>query len=209
MNKNAKPIFSLLVYFILQIYFNLISLQILKNASSFSTFIFDLVKYLIIIFVLLFINKINLKKAFIDFKGNYKRYLKFVGIYYPISFIVMIVSMYFITKSSSLPENEIMVRSYVTSKFVYNYLITTFIIPLVEEITFRYSFSRIKNKYLYLIISTLVFASLHISATSEIIYLIPYGALGLAFALIFYKSNNVIVSTIAHSLHNFIVYLFV
>lgn len=205
MHKEAKPIASFIIYLILQVYFSLIGLKILENASSLAHLIFEIIKYLIIIIILIFLNKIDLKKEIKDFKLNYKKYLKFILSIWFIGFILMIISNYFITKTSSLPSNELSVRTYMNTKFVESIITMVIMAPILEEITFRYSFSKIKNKYLYLIISTLLFAMIHINPenASELPFLIPYSFLGLSFSLIFYKTKNIFASITAHAIHNY------
>lgn len=207
MHKEAKPIASFIIYLILQVYFSLIGLKILENASSLSHLIFEIIKYLIIIIILIFLNKIDLKKEIKDFKLNYKKYFKILISIWFIGFILMIISNYFITKTTTLPNNELSVRTYINSKFIESLITTVIMAPILEEITFRYSISKIKNKYLYLIISTFLFAMVHINPenASELPFLIPYSCLGLSFSLIFYKTKNILASITAHALHNYII----
>lgn len=205
MHKEAKPIASFILYIVLQVYFSIIGLKLLENASSLSHLFFEVIKYSVIITILIFLNKIDLKKEIKDFKLNYKKYFKILISIWFIGFILMIISNYFITKTSSLPSNELSVRTYMNTKFVESIITMVIMAPILEEITFRYSFSKIKNKYLYLIISTLLFAMIHINPenASELPFLIPYGFLGLSFSLIFYKTKNILASITAHALHNY------
>ncbi len=205
MHKEAKPIASFILYIVLQVYFSIIGLKLLENASSLSHLFFEVIKYSVIITILVFLNKIDLKKEIKDFKLNYKKYFKILISIWFIGFILMIISNYFITKTSSLPSNELSVRTYMNTKFVESIITMVIMAPILEEITFRYSFSKIKNKYLYLIISTLLFAMIHINPenASELPFLIPYSFLGLSFSLIFYKTKNIFASITAHALHNY------
>lgn len=205
MHKEAKPIASFILYIVLQVYFSIIGLKLLENASSLSHLFFEVIKYSLIITILVFLNKIDLKKEIKDFKLNYKKYFKILISIWIIGFILMIISNYFITKTSSLPNNELSVRTYMNTKFVESIITMVIMAPILEEITFRYSFSKIKNKYLYLIISTLLFAMIHINPenASELPFLIPYSFLGLSFSLIFYKTKNIFASITAHALHNY------
>lgn len=207
MHKEAKPIASFILYIVLQVYFSIIGLKLLENASSLSHLFFEVIKYSVIITILIFLNKIDLKKEIKDFKLNYKKYFKILISIWFIGFILMIISNYFITKTSSLPSNELSVRTYMNTKFVESIITMVIMAPILEEITFRYSFSKIKNKYLYLIISTILFAMIHINPenASELPFLIPYGFLGLSFSLIFYKTKNIFASITAHALHNYII----
>lgn len=205
MHKEAKPIASFILYIVLQVYFSIIGLKLLENASSLSHLFFEVIKYSLIITILVFLNKIDLKKEIKDFKLNYKKYFKILISIWFIGFILMIISNYFITKTSSLPSNELSVRTYMNTKFVESIITMVIMAPILEEITFRYSFSKIKNKYLYLIISTLLFAMIHINPenASELPFLIPYSFLGLSFSLIFYKTKNIFASITAHAIHNY------
>lgn len=207
MHKEAKPIASFILYIVLQVYFSIIGLKLLENASSLSHLFFEVIKYSVIITIIIFLNKIDLKKEIKDFKLNYKKYFKILISIWIIGFILMIISNYFITKTSSLPSNELSVRTYMNTKFVESIITMVIMAPILEEITFRYSFSKIKNKYLYLIISSLLFAMIHINPenASELPFLIPYGFLGLSFSLIFYKTKNILASITAHALHNYII----
>ena len=205
MHKEAKPFASFILYIVLQVYFSIIGLKLLENASSLIHLFFEVIKYSVIITILIFLNKIDLKKEIKDFKLNYKKYFKILMSIWIIGFILMIISNYFITKTSSLPSNELSVRTYMNTKFVESIITMVITAPILEEITFRYSFSKIKNKYLYLIISTLLFAMIHINPenASELPFLIPYSFLGLSFSLIFYKTKNIFASITAHAIHNY------
>ena len=205
MHKEAKLVTSFILYLVLQIYFSVIGIKILENSSSLNHLFFEIIKYSVIIAILIFINKIDLRKEINDFKLNYKKYFKIIISIWLIGFILMIISNYFITKTTTLPNNELIVRTYINSKFIESLIITVIMAPVLEEITFRYSTSKIKNKYVYLIISTLLFAMIHINPenASELPFLIPYSFLGLSFSLIFYKTKNIFASIIAHAIHNY------
>ncbi len=205
MHKEAKPITTFILYLILQTYFSLIGLKLLENASVIVSIIYGVIKYLVMIIIFIFINKIDLKKEIKDFKINYKKYFKIILCVWFIGFILMVISNYFITKVNTLPNNELLTRTYMNTKFIETVITSVILAPIVEEITFRYSFSRISNKYLYLIISTLLFAMMHINLTntSEFLFLISYSFIGFSFSFIFYKTKNILASIIAHFIHNY------
>ena len=86
--------------------------------------------------------------------------------------------------------------------------------PFTEELIFRksikdmvisYKDSKI-TKYMYIVISGLIFGSLHVlgMATSilDYLYIIPYTSLGIAFASLYYKSDNIFSSMCMHRVHN-------
>ena len=82
--------------------------------------------------------------------------------------------------------------------------------PIIEELIFRRSFKNISsNKHIYAITSGLIFALLHVTSSLTdntslimLIYLIPYGALGIAFGYAYRKTNNIYGTMIMHSFHN-------
>lgn len=81
------------------------------------------------------------------------------------------------------------------------------IAPCTEELIFRKSFRKaFPNKWLFVLISALVFGSLHVvtSMTSpiELLYIIPYGALGGAFAYMYQKTDTIFTSIAMHMFHN-------
>jgi hypothetical protein len=86
-------------------------------------------------------------------------------------------------------------------------LFTCLLGPFVEEIIFRKSFKDVlKSKWSFILISGIVFGVLHvigsISNLYGLLYFIPYSCLGIAFALIYYESNNIFSSIFAHVMHN-------
>ena len=79
--------------------------------------------------------------------------------------------------------------------------------PVCEELAFRKSIRDvINNKYLYVLASGLIFGLLHvigfISTPLDLLYLIPYSSLGIVFALLYYRTNNIFSSITIHAMHN-------
>ena len=79
--------------------------------------------------------------------------------------------------------------------------------PLTEELIFRKGIREIfNNKYLYIIISGIFFASMHVTSEdlgiNTLLYLIPYSSLGITFAYTYYKTNNIFSTIMLHSFHN-------
>lgn len=79
--------------------------------------------------------------------------------------------------------------------------------PFNEEFVFRKTFYDVfKNRYIFVFVSFLLFGLAHVSsmATSIVdwLYIIPYGALGGAFALAYSKTDSVFTSITFHIIHN-------
>ena len=78
---------------------------------------------------------------------------------------------------------------------------------IVEEICFRlpYSYCNNKNKLITYIFFSIVFASIHLlQSTSliELLYIIPYLSLSFGIGYGFYKTDNILMSTIVHIINN-------
>ena len=203
MNRNAKPFISIVVWYFLLVYFNLIGLKLFND----SNYLYNIFTYISISACLILINKINIKSEIKKFKENYKIFLKKGFFYWGISFLLMLVSNYIITIKENLPLNELLIRENFNNNFIGLFALTVIFAPILEEVLFRYSFSKIKNKYIYIILSSVLFAFVHLSNMNEIIYLIPYGFLGMGFGLTYLKNQNIISSILIHSFHNYFVIL--
>ena len=86
------------------------------------------------------------------------------------------------------------------------------IAPLIEELMFRGFIKKfIKNDILFVIISSLVFGALHVTSADslqQILYIIPYSVLGLAFSLNYVKTKNIASNIFLHSAWNTIATIF-
>lgn len=169
--------------------------------------------FMIILFIL-YKDKImdNCKKYFNKFLDNFELSFK----YYFIGLLIMIVSNIVISLffSGANANNEEAVRNMIDTIPLYMIFSVSIYAPFVEELIFRnsikdmvMSFGNNKiTKYLYIFISGFIFALLHIlgQATSylDYLYIIPYMSLGVAFAALCYKSDNIFSSISMHALHN-------
>jgi len=164
---------------------------------------------LLVIFILLFRN--TLVPDFKDFKKNWKTCLKKGVIYWIIGVIVMIVSNIIISNFISEIANQAANLETLKSLPIYSVISMVVFAPITEELMTRiYLKNGFKNAIVYCFISGLIFGLLHmLSITSliELLYIIPYGALGFVFAMIYYKSNNIWTNIFFHSLHNLIAVL--
>jgi membrane protease YdiL (CAAX protease family) len=88
-----------------------------------------------------------------------------------------------------------------------------FVAPFNEEIVFRKTLHDIVGKYKWIFIglSFLLFGGAHVisSATTilDYLYIIPYGALGAAFAFAYSKTNTIYTSMTIHMIHNTVLIL--
>ena len=109
--------------------------------------------------------------------------------------------------TTSIASNEAINRSVLSKNYIYAIVRMGLIGPICEEIIFRLSIGKfIDNKYLYIIVSGLVFGYMHIMGAKgiEYLYIIPYSVLGMSFAALYKKTNNILSTITMHILHNLI-----
>lgn len=164
---------------------------------------------IVLLLILLLIFRKDIKKEWKIFKDNFLENID-IGIkYWLIGLGIMMVSNIFINVFLQLGQaaNEQAVQGMITSLPWLMLINAGFIAPCTEEIVFRKGFKKaFPNKYAFIILSALVFGSLHVitSMTSpiELLYIIPYGALGAAFACMYQKTNTIFTSISMHMFHN-------
>lgn len=163
--------------------------------------------FMIALFALIF-NKELVTQAK-DMKKNHKKYYSKYFKYYLICLAIMVVSnaiiMFLFNKG--MANNEELVRQSFKISPIYMYFSSIIFAPFIEELVFRFCIKKvISYKYLFVLVSGLVFAYVHISgyikSPSDLLYLIPYGSLGLAFSYIYYKTNNIFTTMGLHFMHN-------
>lgn len=149
----------------------------------------------------------DFKSYFKNFGKNFETSFK----YWLVGFIIMVVSNIIIVfgLGRSIANNEEVVRSYIDVAPLLMVFCTCIYAPIVEEITFRKSIREaINNKWVYVFVSGFIFGFLHIassiSSVCDLLYLFPYSSLGCAFALLYYKTNNIFSSICVHAMHNFL-----
>lgn len=212
MKKLLKYILIFISYFIYSTLIKLILYYFNINFYSFDikykiliTFLIEL-SYIIIIILLY---RKELKEEIIAFKDKFKEYIPKYLIIYLIGIALMGISNIIISKitNSSLAGNEITIREYIQKYPLYMLFSSVIYAPIIEELIFRKTLKNIlKYKYLFIISSGLIFGLLHISEPSlkELLFSIPYIIMGIDFAYIYYKTNNIFTTITFHLCHNLI-----
>ena len=220
--KKSKilPLITFITLILLMAYLPSIPIKLLNiNIDNFTkktiilyTFICDLV-YMLIIFL---IYKKDIIKNFKDFKNNFLKIFELSFKYYLVGLFLMITSNLIISLifSSANANNEEIIREYIDLYPLYMLFSVSIHAPFVEEMIFRKAihdcFKPFKesnfNKYFYILLSGFIFAGLHVVGLSDnlidYIYIIPYLSLGIAFASLYQKSNNIFSTIMMHCLHN-------
>lgn len=172
----------------------------------------------ITIFLILFlIFKKKIVEDFKKMKTDLKKNLNIGFKYYFVGFLIMIASNLLLTLIfGGMATNEEVNRQYLKLYPIYSIVAMVFIGPLVEEIVFRLGFRRSFDKWLpYALFSGLFFGALHVYTAFEgmafaemlknwnqVLYIVPYSALGFAFAKAYYETDNIWTTMIIHVLHN-------
>lgn len=222
MKDNVKNIFKLIISFVLFFNISLVIAYIFKlvgiNYSDFNysdyaclnTFI-ELIMFVV---VLLFYKK-YLKKDLVLFKLNKKDYIKKIISY----FLIFLVVKYGVALFSSLllvmlgsdlvtSENQESVVTLAKTLPFMMMISTSLLAPFVEEGIFRLGIKKvINNKYLFILVSGLIFGFMHIFPTELPLYValiesLNYVTMGLLLAYIYNETDNIYVVVIIHALNN-------
>ncbi len=211
--KYIIGISSIITYFLLSqlqlLPFQLLNIDTSKISKAIKI-IYSICYEGIIIGIIILINSKKLKKDLKDLKKNHKEYYKNNLKYWLMALFVMYVSNLILTIMSNggIPNNEEIIREQFQVSPLYIFISAVCFAPILEELVFRQSIRNlINNKWLFIILSGLIFGGMHvftndINSIIDILYIIPYSAPGVAFAYMLYKTDNIFVSTGFHLLHN-------
>ena len=171
----------------------------------------------ILVFIVLAI--IYHKLIIANLKEFFKHPLKNIGpglLCWIIGITGMIICNILITfvMGAGLSDNEEVNREIITKLPLYAIPAIAIFGPLVEEMVFRLSFRKvIPNKTLFIIITSIIFASVHLIASfnsfseillnfQELFHFFPYFCLALAFGFAYRKTDNICTTMFIHMLHN-------
>lgn len=215
-NKTFRYIIRGLLVFLLfrfSVYFQLIPVYLFKLdisslsgsmqviLSTFSSFITASILYIIY--------RKELRQEFKKFRDNFLDNLDIGFKCWFLGLLIMIISnlILLIFFKAGGANNENAVQGMIKSMPWLMLIDAGFIAPFNEELVFRKSLKDIfKNKWLFVILSFLIFGGVHViggaTTLTDYLYIIPYGALGGAFALAYYKTDTVFTSMFLHMFHN-------
>lgn len=204
-----KTLLNIIIYLFFPTIFISLFTQNFYNKEG---IILQTLSYILLIIFFYFKYKNILKK---DLKNLRKEHIKTILLYWIIGFTLMILSNYiinYIIIPNGISNNESQ-NIEILLKYRYIYPISVCIlIPIIEEIVFRLELkNKYKNKYLFILISSIIFALPHLITNTkliELLYFIPYFLLGLTFSTIYYKTNNIYSNILAHILHNTIIVIY-
>lgn len=181
------------------------SLRVLLNAFS----------SIILVVIYFFMYKKELREEFIKFKKNFSDNLSVGFDCWFVGLLVMMVSNIVINLvfKGGVAANEQAVQEMINSLPWLMVINAGILAPINEEIVFRKTLKNVfKNKWVFMILSFILFGGAHIisniSSLVDLMFIIPYGALGAAFALAYYKTDSVFTPIAMHMFHNTTLVLF-
>ena len=206
-----KQFLLIMLYIFLSLFLQVLFFKDIHNGNLILSNLCYITIELIILTIFIFIFRHLLIPQYYDFKKNYKTYLKDNYKYWLYGLLVMVISNLIISSFVGMPANEEANRALIKAYPIYMTLSILIAGPIIEEALTRIILKdTFKNKNIYIILSGLIFGSLHlISAIGtnnilEVLYIIPYSSLGFSFAKIHVNSNNIWTNISFHSIHNFI-----
>ena len=182
-----------------------------SNFSIINQVIYLLSVTIFMLFTMILIYHKEIKKDFINFKNNFKEYFSKYNKYWLIMIFLMTISSGFVSIfTNGISQNETLIRNTMKSNipyFIYTCISCSLIAPIMEELVFRKSIKKIiPTKYLFIIISGLLFGSMHVLGLVEnpfdYLYILPYSIPGFVLAYTYEKSNNIFVPIGIHFFHN-------
>lgn len=199
-----KGIGTILLYLLLPSFISIPFLFFIKKKSI----LYFLVYLICTIIFLLFYQK-ELKEEWSSFKKSLINYMKSALFYWFIGIIIMIITSHLLSSAHIfLINQEENIKIIKEMPFTQTIILSIFT-PIMEELAFRKSFNKaFSSNGLYLIITSILFAFLHIISSLNnpfaLLYLIPFTSLGLTFGFTYKKTNNIFPSILIHAIHNII-----
>ena len=212
--KNVFKLILVLLIFNYSYLFQYIPIIIfkmdVKNISLATNVWLNFFANVCLMIVLALLYRKELVNEFKKFKAKFFDNINVGFNYWILGTFIMIVSNLIINAffKTGGATNEQLVQKMISNLPYIMLLNAGLVAPFNEEIVFRKAFKNIiKNKYIFAIVSFLVFGFVHVlgnaSSWVEYLYIIPYGALGAVFALADYKTDTVFTSISMHMFHNF------
>lgn len=194
------------IYYFIPDLFNLIDYSNFSRSTIILfLFLIDLVPF---IFLVLVYRK-DLKNDFKPFKDNFMdNFDKYIR-YYIAGLLIMTASNLLIElfANRAISNNEQAIRSISKILPIYTVITCSITGPIAEELAYRKTIKNIFiDKKLSIIASAIIFGLVHVIGTytqlTDLLYIIPYGAFGATFMLIYCDSDNIWNSIFIHFLHN-------
>lgn len=166
-----------------------------------------------LLFVLFFMYRNDINKEWNIFKKDWIDHLDFGVRCWAVGLFLMMASNLVINSlAGGVAGNEQTVQSMISSLPWLMLINAGILAPINEEIIFRKSFKNvIKNKWIFVLVCGFVFGLMHVlgnvNSWIDVLYIIPYGALGGAFAYAYHKTDTIFTPISFHMFHNIVLVL--
>lgn len=151
----------------------------------------------------------DLKRDFKYFKEYFREYNSFVWKMFGLSIAIMFVLAISIKLYTGInsPTNQVKLLETFSIKPLYIIFLAMIYAPITEELLFRGIIRKVfNNKYLFIIISGVLFGALHVvddfQSIKELLYILVYSSLGIFMASTYYKTNNLCTNIYFHFIQN-------
>ena len=196
-----KLISSIFIFLFISIFYSVINIKYTHLNSN----VIYLINSFTILICLILVYFKEIKEDIKNFKlKNLSISLKYYIIGLTIYFIYQLIISKTIT--NNIPSNEEMVRNLFKTNIFIAFISACFLAPILEEILFRFTILKCsKNKYIFLLTSSILFSIFHVTNLQSIVqifFLFSYLILSFTLSYILYKSKNICNSIIIHSIHN-------
>lgn len=197
----------LLYYFMMGFLGAIYALLDIKSSVAESVYMCLLITALLGMLAYLLFDKF--KGQWKDFKTNYKKMMPFILKNWLVGFLLVIavncVINFLITKG--IAPNEEANREMLGAMPFFSIYYMCLLGPISEEMLFRLNFKNVfKSRRSFVLGTGLMFGAMHLVGSEitlmNMLYLIPYSLMGISFGYIYYESDNIFASTIAHVLNN-------
>lgn len=213
LKRITKAVLTIVFYFIVSIYkyeFSYLLGIDLKKLDIFSLSTYLIIYETLTLAVVIYVYKDELITSFNDFKCNIKKYFNTYFKYWILILLLMFISNTIITNftTSEVATNQEIILADLKIAPIYILFSTILIAPLLEELIFRFCIKKIipKPSIIYIIISGVLFGSMHVILTMEniadLLFIIPYSIPGIVFAYLYNKTENIFIPAGIHFMHN-------
>ena len=170
---------------------------------------YNLVLYLVILFIMIFNYRKRLKRDFIAFKNNFKEYFLFSLKIWGISLITLAAINIIINliTGMKLATNQQNSNEAIKQYPIMISFLSMFYAPIAEELMFRGVFKEFfKKKYIFIFLSGFIFGLMHIiddfTSIKELLFIFTYSTMGWYLAYLYYKTNNIFSNITYHFMQN-------
>lgn len=168
----------------------------------------------LIVLVLAFIFRKDLKRDYKYFKEYFSEYSSYVFKIYLISMAFMLISNVAIRLYTGLENatNQLELNEAFKKNPLLVIVLAVLVAPFMEELLFRGIFRKIfNNKYAFIISSSILFGALHViddfKTPQELLFILSYSILGFFLGTIYEKTNNIFANIMFHFVQNSIAIL--